>query len=53
MRRSMSDRVGADERASPPKGLDVMICLLARFRIGSEIIGELALWSKGGQLRGT
>jgi hypothetical protein len=36
MRRCMSDRVGKDGRVFPSKGLDVMIWLLARFRIGVE-----------------
>jgi hypothetical protein len=36
MRRCMSDRVGTYGGVIPPKGLDFMICLLARFRIGIE-----------------
>jgi hypothetical protein len=42
MRRCMSDRVGKDGRVFPSKGLDVMIWLLARFRIGVE-----SHWSVG------
>ena len=38
----MSDRVGKVGRVVPSKGLDVMICLLARFRIGVE-----TRWSVG------
>jgi hypothetical protein len=34
MRRCMSDRVGKVGRVVPSKGLDFMVCLLARFRIG-------------------
>ena len=36
MRRCMSDRVGRDGEVIPPKGLDIMISPLARFRIGVE-----------------
>ena len=42
MRRCMSDRVGKDGRVFPSKGLDFMIWLLARFRIGVE-----SHWSAG------
>jgi hypothetical protein len=42
MRRCMSDRVGKDGRVVPSEGLDLMICLLARFRIGVE-----SHWSVG------
>ena len=42
MRRCMSARVGTDGRVIPSRGLDFMVCLLARFRIGVE-----SHWSVG------
>jgi hypothetical protein len=44
----MSGKVGTDGRAISSKGLGFMICLLARFRIGVEVIGRLALLVKAG-----
>jgi hypothetical protein len=48
MRRCMSDRVGTDGRVIPSKGLDFMICLLARFRMVSKVLGQSAMLSKAG-----
>ena len=47
MRRCMSDRVGKDGRVVPSKGLDFMICPLARFGVGVEIHWSVGVAGEG------
>jgi hypothetical protein len=48
MRRCMSDRVGKDGRVIPSKGLDFIVYLLARFRIGVASHWSVGVVVEGG-----